>query len=152
MKFGVAFANVGPFVQPEDAAFLARTCEEVGIESLWTVEHVVVPTGYRSQYPYSTDGRMPGPENSSIPDPLPVIAELKMRMREMPVSLLTPKKRSSAVPLKKFPSPIFGATIVPSDAPKASHAWNVTSLNSAPSVQTMPAARVPARHFTRSGG
>src|SRR5213594_1038617 len=70
MKFGVAFANVGPFVQPEEAAYLARTCEEVGIESLWTVEHVAVPTGYRAQYPYSPDGRMPGPENSSIPDPL----------------------------------------------------------------------------------
>lgn len=70
MKFGVAFANVGPYVQPEEAAFLARSCEEAGIESLWTVEHVAVPTGYRSQYPYSADGRMPGPEDSSIPDPL----------------------------------------------------------------------------------
>ncbi len=70
MKFGVAFANIGPFVQPDEAAFLARTCEEVGIESLWTVEHVAVPTGYQAQYPYSADGRMPGPENSPIPDPL----------------------------------------------------------------------------------
>ena len=70
MKFGVAFANVGPFVQPDEAAFLARSCEEVGIESLWTVEHVAVPTGYVAQYPYSADGRMPGPENSPIPDPL----------------------------------------------------------------------------------
>jgi probable F420-dependent oxidoreductase len=70
MKFGVAFANVGPYVQPEEAAFLAKSCEEAGIESLWTVEHVAVPTGYRAQYPYSADGRMPGPEDSSIPDPL----------------------------------------------------------------------------------
>jgi probable F420-dependent oxidoreductase len=70
MKFGVAFANVGPFVQPEEAAFLAKSCEEVGIESLWTVEHVAVPTGYTAQYPYSADGRMPGGEDSPIPDPL----------------------------------------------------------------------------------
>jgi probable F420-dependent oxidoreductase len=70
MKFGVAFANVGPFIQPEEAAFLAKSCEEAGIESLWTVEHVAVPTGYRAQYPYSVDGRMPGPEDSPIPDPL----------------------------------------------------------------------------------
>jgi probable F420-dependent oxidoreductase len=70
MKFGVAFANVGPYVQPEEAAFLAKSCEEAGIESLWTVEHVAVPTGYRAQYPYSADGRMPGPEDSPIPDPL----------------------------------------------------------------------------------
>jgi probable F420-dependent oxidoreductase len=70
MKFGVAFANVGPYVQPEEATFLAKSCEEAGIESLWTVEHVAVPTGYRAQYPYSADGRMPGPEDSPIPDPL----------------------------------------------------------------------------------
>ncbi|TMA23014.1 MAG: LLM class F420-dependent oxidoreductase, partial [Deltaproteobacteria bacterium] len=37
MKFGVAFANVGPYVQPQEAAFLAKSCEEAGIESLWTV-------------------------------------------------------------------------------------------------------------------
>ena len=70
MKFGVAFANVGRFVQPEEATFLAKSCEEAGVESLWTVEHVAVPTGYVAQYPYSADGRMPGPEDSAIPDPL----------------------------------------------------------------------------------
>jgi probable F420-dependent oxidoreductase len=70
MKFGMMFANVGPFVQPDEAAFFASACEEAGIESLWTVEHVVVPAGYQAQYPYSADGKMPGPENSPIPDPL----------------------------------------------------------------------------------
>ena len=70
MKFGVGFANVGPFVQPEEAAFLARSCEEVGLESLWTVEHAAVPAGYEAEYPYSADGKMPGPEDSPIPDPL----------------------------------------------------------------------------------
>ena len=70
MKFGLMFANVGPFGQPDGLENLARTAEEVGIESIWTVEHVVVPTGYRSKYPYNSSGRMPGPENSPIPDPL----------------------------------------------------------------------------------
>jgi probable F420-dependent oxidoreductase len=70
MKFGMMFANVGPFVQPDEAAFFAQACEQAGIESIWTVEHVVVPAGYQAQYPYSADGKMPGPENSPIPDPL----------------------------------------------------------------------------------
>ena len=52
------------------AATLGRIAEEHGIESLWTVEHVVVPANYQSEYPYSPDGRMPGPEESPIPDPL----------------------------------------------------------------------------------
>ena len=70
MKFGMAFANIGPFVQPDEAVFLAQAAEEAGIESIWTVEHVAVPAGYQAQYPYSADGKMPGPENSPIPDPL----------------------------------------------------------------------------------
>lgn len=70
MKFGILFANVGTFVKPEGAVHLARTAEENGFESLWTVEHVVVPAGYESAYPYSSSGRMPGDETSPIPDPL----------------------------------------------------------------------------------
>lgn len=69
MKFGLIFANVGPFGRPEGLTHLARTAESVGFESLWTVEHVVVPKGYASKYPYSRDGKMPGPENAPIPDP-----------------------------------------------------------------------------------
>jgi probable F420-dependent oxidoreductase len=70
MKFGIMFSNVGPFGQPENLTHLAQKAEQVGVESLWTVEHVVVPKGYGSKYPYSRDGKMPGPEESPIPDPL----------------------------------------------------------------------------------
>ena len=70
MKFGIAFANIGPFVEPDAAAAFAVAAEANGFESLWTVEHVVVPSGYRSTYPYTDDGRMPGREDSPIPDPL----------------------------------------------------------------------------------
>ena len=70
MKFALLFVNTGPFGLPDRLAHLAQKAEQVGIESLWTVEHVVVPKGYGSQYPYSRDGRMPGPESSPIPDPL----------------------------------------------------------------------------------
>ena len=40
MKFGIAFANAGPFGDPEFAVGLAGLAEEAGFESLWTVEHV----------------------------------------------------------------------------------------------------------------
>lgn len=74
MKIGLMFANVGPFGQPELLTHLAQTAEAAGVESIWTVEHVVVPVGYTAEYPYSADGRMPGPENSPIPDPvLPLV-------------------------------------------------------------------------------
>ncbi|MEM7018098.1 MAG: LLM class F420-dependent oxidoreductase [Pseudomonadota bacterium] len=70
MKFGLMFANVGRFGQPQHCEQLVQSAEDVGVESLWTVEHVVVPKGYESQYPYSKTGKMPGPENSPIPDPV----------------------------------------------------------------------------------
>lgn len=70
MKIGIAYSNVGLFGMPEGARALAEAADEFGVESLWTVEHVVVPKGYASPYPYSTTGRMPGSEESPIPDPL----------------------------------------------------------------------------------
>jgi probable F420-dependent oxidoreductase len=70
MKLGIMFANVGPFGEAENLVRFAQTAEAAGFESLWAVEHVVVPVGYESEYPYSESGRMPGPENSPIPDPL----------------------------------------------------------------------------------
>ena len=69
MKFGLMFANAGPFGQPELLTPFVQTAEAVGFESLWTVEHVVVPEGYESAYPYARSGRMPGPEQAPIPDP-----------------------------------------------------------------------------------
>lgn len=70
MKFGIAFANTGPFAQPATAVEFARAAEAAGFESLWTVEHVVVPSGYQSAYPYDPSGKMPGPDDMDIPDPL----------------------------------------------------------------------------------
>jgi probable F420-dependent oxidoreductase len=74
MKIGVVFSNVLLFGTPDGARALAEAAEEAGIESLWTVEHVVVPEGYESPYPYSASGKMPGGETAPIPDPLAWIA------------------------------------------------------------------------------
>lgn len=70
MKFGLMFANTGPFAQPDGAAELAKVAEDVGFESIWTVEHVIWPESYSSAYPYSPTGKMPGDSSSPIPDPL----------------------------------------------------------------------------------
>ncbi len=100
MKFGLMFVNVGPFVQPDHLENLARTAEEVGIESLWTVEHVVVPVGYESPYPYSPSGKMPGPENSPIPDPLVAlgfIAGITKRVKLATGILILPQRHPAYV-------------------------------------------------------
>lgn len=70
MKIGLLYSNVGLLGTPDGARLLAEAAEKHGIESLWTVEHVVVPQDYKSEYPYSRSGRMGGGEQAPIPDPL----------------------------------------------------------------------------------
>jgi probable F420-dependent oxidoreductase len=67
MKFGIIFANV-LFGSGDGAKAVATAADDAGFESIWTVEHVVVPAGYQSPYPYSTSGKMGGPDDMSIPD------------------------------------------------------------------------------------
>jgi len=71
MKFGLRYANTGRNVWPDKAVAIAQAAEQAGFESIWTVDHVVVPQGYKSAYPYSTSGRMgDGREDLQFPDPL----------------------------------------------------------------------------------
>lgn len=74
MKIAFGFATAGPFASPELLAALARNAEAAGVESLWSVEHVVIPVGYRSTYPYDPSGKIPAPENVPLPDPLLCLA------------------------------------------------------------------------------
>ncbi len=78
MRIGV----IAPFVDGliTSGAFLseyAGVLEECGVESVWTVEHVVVAETYESRYPYSASGRMAGqPGSVPMPDPLELLAFL----------------------------------------------------------------------------
>jgi probable F420-dependent oxidoreductase len=70
IKLGLMFVNSGPFSDPRLFTHLVREAERTGFESLWTVEHVVIPQDYKSPYPYSPKGKIPGPEEVPIQDPL----------------------------------------------------------------------------------
>jgi probable F420-dependent oxidoreductase len=71
VKFGVMFANTGFGSSPDGAIAIAQAAEEGGFDTLWTVEHVVVPSGYESAYPYDPSGKMAGgAEVFDLPDPL----------------------------------------------------------------------------------
>jgi probable F420-dependent oxidoreductase len=71
MKFGLWFCNTARYVDPKSAIALAQAAEAASFESLWTVEHTIVPAGYASPYPYDPSGKMPGGrEDFPLPDPL----------------------------------------------------------------------------------
>ncbi len=69
MKIGLVPVNVG--VASVDAMLgLAVAAEDLGFESVWTFEHVVVPVDYQSKYPYSMDGKMGATPETNFVDPL----------------------------------------------------------------------------------
>ena len=77
MKFGLRYLNTGRNVWSDKAISMAQAAEEAGFESIWTVDHVVVPKGYKSTYPYASSGRMgDGNEDMHYPDPLIYMAYL----------------------------------------------------------------------------
>jgi probable F420-dependent oxidoreductase len=63
------FANGDRSAEPEHALELARNAEALGFESLWAVQHVVMPVDHVSKYPYSPGGAIPGGAPVAIPDP-----------------------------------------------------------------------------------
>jgi probable F420-dependent oxidoreductase len=63
-------------VDPEWVTGFGAVCEEMGVESVWAVEHVIVAEDYEPRYPYSADGRMPGNPETVMPDPLEWLAYL----------------------------------------------------------------------------
>ena len=69
MKIGVMFASSSA---TDDTAIreLVDVSEEVGIESLWAVEHVFVPATLVSAYPYTDDGQVAGIDTAVLCDPV----------------------------------------------------------------------------------
>ncbi|MAI79162.1 MAG: LLM class F420-dependent oxidoreductase [Deltaproteobacteria bacterium] len=69
MKFGLIPVNVGSS-SAESVVALAQKAEEIGVESVWTFEHAIVPVEYASKYPYSADGKMGVTPETPFLDPL----------------------------------------------------------------------------------
>ena len=84
MRFGVLPPyRAGVAADPDWMTAFAQGCEQLGYESIYTVEHVVVPTVYDENYPYSESGRMPLPADCPIPDPLDLLAFLAGRTERL---------------------------------------------------------------------
>jgi probable F420-dependent oxidoreductase len=94
------FANTGPFATPEGATAIAQAAENAGFESIWAVEHVLVPIGYESEYPYDESGKMPGGEKVDMPDPLiwlSYIAATTSRIKLATGILIVPQRNAGVL-------------------------------------------------------
>jgi probable F420-dependent oxidoreductase len=82
VKFGVPIGNFGQFGKHGDAADqvrIARAAEDLGFDSVWVHDHVVMPSGVQSKYPYNATGDSPFRVDQFIYDPLPVMAAIAAR-------------------------------------------------------------------------
>jgi probable F420-dependent oxidoreductase len=64
MKFGVAVPNYRKLASPENLVTISKRCEELGFDSLWVTDHVIVPEPYREMF------------GTTVYDPLSVMAFL----------------------------------------------------------------------------
>ena len=69
MKLGLIPVNIGT-TDIQAMTGLARRAEQLGYESVWTFEHVIVPMDYASKYPYSSSGKMAADPETPFVDPL----------------------------------------------------------------------------------
>ncbi|MBJ18353.1 MAG: LLM class F420-dependent oxidoreductase [Deltaproteobacteria bacterium] len=90
----------------DDAAYvipLVEMLEEVGVESVWTVEHVIMAEGYEPLYPYSDDGRAPTAPDTLMPDPLEWLAFAAARTRHLNLctAVVVASQHSAAILAKR---------------------------------------------------
>ena len=76
MDVGILLPQAGERATRDVVLRHARAAEEAGFDSLWTNDHVVFPREYRSRYPYSADGKLPGRVHidASLLEPLTELA------------------------------------------------------------------------------
>lgn len=50
VKFGYILPNYGDAISPQELIDISRVCEEVGFDSVWATDHIVMPTELRKPY------------------------------------------------------------------------------------------------------
>ena len=79
MRFGVAIGNLGAFGDPAgvDACVeVAQAADQLGYDSVWTNDHIVVPTNIESRYPYNETGIFPASPAVRCYEPLVMMSAL----------------------------------------------------------------------------
>ncbi|HIL94351.1 MAG TPA: LLM class F420-dependent oxidoreductase, partial [Pseudomonadales bacterium] len=68
MKIGLFATFMSPACGPDMVTEFAKNAEEIGIESLWLGEHVVLFDQMEFPYPGSKDGKIPVPAGGGMLD------------------------------------------------------------------------------------
>ena len=82
MKVGLIPVNIG-VANAEQMIHMAQVAESVGLESVWTFEHVIVPVDYKSKYPYSPNGKMGTTPETNFIDPLIALTAIATQTKKL---------------------------------------------------------------------
>jgi probable F420-dependent oxidoreductase len=74
MEFGCHLPVFGPAATRAGLLTFAREMEQLGYESLWASDHIVIPYTIRSRYPYSDTGQFPLAPDTTFLEPLAALA------------------------------------------------------------------------------
>jgi probable F420-dependent oxidoreductase len=76
MEFGAHLFGVGAMADPRALVEATRLAEDAGYHSVFLADHVLVPRGLQSKYPYSRDGSFPYDPDKDWLDPLVALGYL----------------------------------------------------------------------------
>jgi probable F420-dependent oxidoreductase len=82
MQFGVLSGNFGTFGEDpgvDGCLAVAVEAERLGYDSVWVHDHVIMPSGVVSKYPYNATGASPFRVDQFIYDPLTLMAAIAAR-------------------------------------------------------------------------
>jgi len=74
MRFGFGLPHAGAAANGPDIIRFAQRAEALGFESLWGGDHLVLPVGGTTQYPYTTDGSFSRPSTEGFLEPYTLLS------------------------------------------------------------------------------
>ncbi len=76
MQFGAHIFGVGELADPKTLVEVAQLAEDLGYHSIFVADHIIVPRGLESKYPYSRDGSFPYAPDQNWLDPMVALGYL----------------------------------------------------------------------------
>lgn len=76
LSIGIVPVNSGAYMSQNYLTEFGQLAEDLGYESLWTFEHVIIPEEYTSKYPYNPKGKLAISGQENFVDPLVAISFL----------------------------------------------------------------------------
>ena len=82
MRIGFALPNIGPVATPEAVVAVAERAEQLGYDSLWTIERLLYPVKPHEPYPATPDGSLPEGYKHAL-DPLETLTFAAARTKKI---------------------------------------------------------------------